>query len=183
MSISSDCRTWPVRSWPTGGPVPARTWSRASQNYYCEKDYSANDLNMRRKAEVLQYNQKQNKWTKSQRYSYLVNHRTGFIKKEFPSDRETQLLFNAGVKIPPFPGNILCDKIIPNIPRSSKFLLVTGNKGKTIPKNPQSSSNVPLDRRNPQYLYYDKSVPLTLWKYRIQYGSQGGKNLVVNKNI
>lgn len=184
MSISADCSTWSSNNWPTGGPIPTRTWTRESKTFYCSDEFTRNQLNMRRKAQVLQHNQNQNNWTKSERYSYLVRNKTGTIKTKSPSLHSQQILFNGGVYIPNSPNRILCSNTkTPSIPKSSNFLLVTGNRGNTILRNPTSSSNVPLDKKNPQYLYFDNSVPLTNWKYKLQYGSQGGKNIVVNKNI
>lgn len=163
MTDSSDSCSW-NKKWISGGPTPARTWTR--ENYgnrcsYLQSLYTQNDLNMRRKAEVLQYNTKQynnNRWTKSERFAYLSKNRVGRIKNNSSTNKSD-----------------ICDNS--HVSRSSRFLLFTGNSNFYRPKFPTSFSNVPKDSKNNQDLYYDKSVPLTLWKTQLQYGTSGGKNL------
>ena len=55
MSFSTDCSLWPSKKWPTGGPIPTRTWNRETRTYYCSYEYSRDELNMRRKAQVLDH--------------------------------------------------------------------------------------------------------------------------------
>lgn len=89
--------------WPTirpynGGPFPTFTWARYvppcpcketavntnTKQEYCLERYTQEDLSMRRKAHVLNYNN-QGKHTKTDRYSYLAKHNSSkvFGSKDF----------------------------------------------------------------------------------------------------
>jgi hypothetical protein len=57
------------------------------------------------------------------------------------------------------------------VARSSKFLLNTGNFGLTMPSNPGYFSDVPTNSRGPTKLFFNKTIPLTRWKYHIQYSN------------
>lgn len=150
----------------------------------CGIDFSLEELDMRRKAEVLQYNSQQNNWTKNERFSYLVKNKTGIIKNKIPTSLKNQIRFNAGVYSAPTTYKLICDPIknkkkisvdenvvFGRVPRSSKFLLNTGNFGLTIPSNPGYFSNVPTNSRGPRELFFNKTIPLTRLKYKIQYSN------------
>lgn len=150
----------------------------------CGVDFSLEELDMRRKAQVLQYNSQQNNWTKNERFSYLVKNKTGIIKNKAPTSFKNQIRFNAGVYSAPTTYKFICDPvknkkkisiqeniIFGRVPRSSKFLLNTGNFGLTIPSNPGYFSNVPTNSRGPRKLFFNKTIPLTRWKYKVQYSN------------
>lgn len=61
-------------TWPSGGPEPPRLWSR-SQGNPC-LNISTNELDMRRKAEVLKYTNNAISQTKSQRFAYIAKRKT-----------------------------------------------------------------------------------------------------------
>ena len=150
----------------------------------CGIDFSLEELDMRRKAQVLQYNSQQNNWTKNERFSYLVKNKTGIIKNKSGTSLKNQIMFNAGVYTAPSTYKLICDPVknkreisiqenivFGRVPRSSKFLLNTGNFGLTIPSNPGYFSNVPTNSRGPRELFFNKTIPLTRWKYKIQYSN------------
>ena len=63
--------------WPTvqpfnGGPYPTRTWSRFIPPCPNYSNFTTSDLNMRRKAEVLQHKKNVSNRTKKSRYAYLA---------------------------------------------------------------------------------------------------------------
>ena len=57
----------------------------------CGIDFSLEELDMRRKAQVLQYNSQQNNWTKNERFSYLVKNKTGIIKNKSGTSLKNQI--------------------------------------------------------------------------------------------
>jgi len=150
----------------------------------CGVDFSLEELNMRRKAQVLQYNSQQNNWTKKERFSYLVKNRTAIIKNKPPTSLKNQIRFNAGVYSAPTTYKFICEPVenkkkisiqenivFGRVARSSKFLLNTGNFGLTMPSNPGYFSDVPTNSRGPRQLYFNKSTPLIGWKNNIQYSN------------
>ena len=63
-------------NWPDGQPNPTRTWSRSqgnSANQLNIQRFGMFQLDMRRKAEVLQHKNNRNNMTKKERFAYLVN--------------------------------------------------------------------------------------------------------------
>lgn len=118
-------------------------------------------LDMRRKAEVLQYKKNSFNWTKLQKYAYLAKHPIG-INEQLPKLSISQInRFNAGLYLPPT-RTLVCDSFL----HSSKFILNTGDNG--LIKSSHSASNVPNMSKS-EYLYYDSSIPLTNWKSQIKF--------------
>jgi len=69
------------RSWPSGGPEPPNTWSRTTNSCIANASYSIEDLDMRRKAEVLQYKKNSTNMSKKQKFSYISNNPIGQKQK------------------------------------------------------------------------------------------------------
>jgi len=61
-------------TWPNGGPEPPRLWTRASGDPCL--NIPTEELNMRRKAEVLQYTNNATKQTKNERFAYIAKRKT-----------------------------------------------------------------------------------------------------------
>lgn len=146
-------------SWPRGGPEPPNTWSRTTNSCASNAAYSIKDLDMRRKAEVLQYKKNSSNISKKQQFSYLSNNPTG-QKTKISVTPVQQALFQYGVYTPPPLNTQLCS-----------------TNTRTILSRP-TSSNVPFESN--VFLYYDPSVPLTNWKTQRVFTNTGGKNLPVN---
>lgn len=148
--------------WPNGGPEPANTWSRTTLP--CVDAYSTQELDMRRKAEVLQYKQNSLHWTKKQKISYLSKNPIG--KNKTRATPTQQLLFNYGVYTPP-----LASKNCSNY--NGIYMFTSGY----MLSNPSSASDVPTTNMK---LYYDPNIPLANWKTQRHFTNAGGKNLPVN---
>ena len=64
-------------NWPDGQPTPTRTWSRGQGNSTNQQNiqrFGMFQLDMRRKAEVLQHRNNRNNLTQKERFAYLVKH-------------------------------------------------------------------------------------------------------------
>lgn len=62
-------------NWQDGQPNPTRTWERNEGNSNQQaliQQYGQQELNMRRKAEVLLYKNNTSNWTKKERFAYLA---------------------------------------------------------------------------------------------------------------
>lgn len=153
--------------WPNGGPEPPNTWFRSSIPCVENNLYSRDELNMRRKAEVLQYKSNSIKWTKKQTISYLSKNPIGINKRRATPTQ--QMLFNYGVYTPPLPSTD-CSNY------NGIYMLSNGDDG-TILCNP-STSDVPTTNFD---LYYDIKVPLTNWKSQRKFTIAGPKNIPMNK--
>jgi hypothetical protein len=149
------------RSWPSGGPEPPNTWSRTTNSCIANASYSIEDLDMRRKAEVLQYKKNSTNMSKKQKFSYISNNPIG-QKPKFPVTPVEQALFNYGVYTPPPINTQIC------------------SDNTNIIFSRPTSSNVPFNPKKKVFLYYDPSVPLTNWKTQRIFTNAGGKNKPVN---
>ena len=67
-----------------GGPSPSRTWFRGSLNCSTMQGFGEEAINMRRKAEALQYRQNQTRMSKAQRWAYAVKHKSTIINPVCP---------------------------------------------------------------------------------------------------
>ncbi len=81
MSNNACSCNWPKSS--NGGPNPSRTWFRGSLNCSGRFNLSLNEINMRRKAEVLQHKQNQLGMSKAQKWSYIVNNKSTNINPQY----------------------------------------------------------------------------------------------------
>lgn len=70
---------WPNISPFNGGPYPTRTWSRFLPQCPNYNNYSQYQLDMRRKADVLQYKNNRSNRTKKSRYAYLAKSNNSVI--------------------------------------------------------------------------------------------------------
>ena len=71
-------------NWPDGQPNPTRTWERGqgdSNQQAIIQQYGQQELDMRRKAEVLLYKNNTSSWTKKERYAYLAKHPNRFLRQ------------------------------------------------------------------------------------------------------
>ena len=103
MSINNNkCGgSWPTSSPFFGGPFPTRTWTRDSLN--CNITTPQNQLDMRRKAEVLLHKKNSLNITKKQKFAYLSrnpnkqitsNNKLLFSSSTFSDVPGNSILFN-----------------------------------------------------------------------------------------
>jgi hypothetical protein len=133
---------------PTSG-LAVMPWSRYSNPIIdlSGTGVTYDDMRMRRKAEVLQYNQNSNKLTKQQKWT-MMNNGTLQKKKSWASQ---------GISTNPNARNL------PFAPNSSTVLLYTtadcsDNQTTASIRIPTTSSDVP---GKPMDLYLDPTIPLT----------------------
>lgn len=74
---NDDCTRKKGGKWPSippynGGPFPTRTWTRYVPPCPNYENFTKEQLDMRRKAEVLQYKNVKSNRTKKERYAYLA---------------------------------------------------------------------------------------------------------------
>jgi len=155
--------------WTRGGPEPPNTWSRATIPCMDTSRYTRDELDMRRKAEVLQYKQNSLQWTKKQKISYLSKNPIGQPKQNMVTPIQ-QLLFNYGAYTPDKPSN-QCVKY------NGIYMINVFDQGEIF--TPPSASNVPFSNNNEQ-LYYDTRVPLTNWKRQPLFANNNTMNVPVN---
>lgn len=120
--------------WPNGGPEPARLWTRASGEPCI--NIPTEELNMRRKAEVLKYTNNSTRQTKNQRFAYVSKRRAN----------NTDGLSCASSDIPPLPAsasNVPGNQLLylnPSIPLT-RFITQRQFKG-DIGKWPQTTTSI-----------------------------------------
>ena len=84
---------WPILPKYNNGPLPTRTWSRIETQPPDYTKYTTEQLNMRRKAEILLYKNNSDNQSKAKKWSYLSNSRNNIkicsnnqnAKKAIPS--------------------------------------------------------------------------------------------------
>ena len=133
-----------------GGPFPPRLWSRATDECV---DFSTDELNMRRKAEVLQHKKNKSNISSKTQFAELVRGNGPYRKRSW--------------------GTQNIDFTNPNVNKLSEtnqFTLLCPNKEKLCALT--SSSDVP---GKIQLLCMDRSIPLTRWIPRRTYGASGNK--------
>jgi hypothetical protein len=129
-----------------GGPQPPNLWSRAT-NTNCINGYSPTELNMRRKAEVLKYKGNENKLTKKQQWSRIINGNGPLGKKTWASQNDLGSNPNIYGLTPTTSGN----------GTSLNLCAPTEATSSSIKCSPSTASDVP----GPEVLLcYDPSVPL-----------------------
>lgn len=85
-------------SWSDGQPNPTQTWTRGEGN--CNQSiiqqYGQQEIDMRRKAEVLLYKNNTSKWTKKQRFAYLAKNPNRFLRQNPATNScsTTQIAYN-----------------------------------------------------------------------------------------
>jgi hypothetical protein len=115
----------------SSNPIPHNLWTRARTDCYDTTKNTADELAMRRKAEILKYKGTQNKLTKKQQYAKIVNGQGPLGKKVWANQNVVDLNTN-----------------INNINNT--------DKQKNNIQTPSSASDVPGNI----LLYNDNSVPL-----------------------
>lgn len=97
MSSYGSCNDY-GGNWSDGQPNPTHTWHRSQGN--CNKSitqqYEQQELDMRRKAEVLLYKNNTTNWTKKQRFAYLAKNPNKFIRQNPATNScsTTQIAYN-----------------------------------------------------------------------------------------
>jgi len=132
--------TTPSLACSSTPPNPPNVWTRVRSDCYDYENgnYTSFDINMRRKAEILKHKGNQNKLSKKQQYSKIINGHGSSRKKVWAN--QTDLVTNPNVN---------------NVGTRSGNTIVLSDCSNNIP-TPSSHSDVPGDI----LLYYDKSVPL-----------------------
>ena len=132
------------------GPTPNRIWTRSSNNCSYVYNYTEEQLNMRRKAEILKYKKNSSNLTKKQQWSRL-NRGYGPNRKKVWAT-QNQFTTNPNTS---------------NLPRVNNTLICSNS---IVNCSSTSSSDVPGPIMN---LCFDKNVPLTRYivRRRYPYGS------------
>ena len=134
-----------------GDPKPPREWTRGSTGWPCgysKVNYS--DLDMRRKAEILQYNSNFNKLTKKEKWAKIAKGQWT-ANKAYAS--QNQEVTNPNTK---------------NLPQSGNLLLCSSNVSNC---SSTTASDVP---GTPQTLCFNANVPL--YNYKTQRVWNAGAN-------
>lgn len=93
MSYCESCNDY-GGNWPDGQPNPTRTWEREQGD--SAQQCGQQELDMRRKAEVLLYKNNTSSWTKKERLAYLAKHPNRFLRQNPASNSctTTQIAYN-----------------------------------------------------------------------------------------
>lgn len=132
-------------------PIPPREWSRTNNSCSENTSTSIEDLNMRRKAEILKYKQPGNSLTQKQLWTKIAKGKWN-NKQAWAS--QTQTVSNPNIQgLPQNGNNLLCNKPTVNCAYST-------------------SSDVPGKQT---ILCLNEDVPLVMYKKRYQYKAGGNK--------
>jgi hypothetical protein len=138
-------------SFPNGGPEPPRLWSRFNINCSPYSNFSKQQLDMRRKAEILQYKNNSSNLSKKMKWSQLSRGVNSYNKKTWATQSDT--FTNPNVrKLPRVNDTLVCPQN-PVICSQSTYSDVPGNTT----------------------LCYDKNVPLVNYIVARQYNAGGSK--------
>ena len=159
------CRRVPPRNFFPNPPIDGseRPWSRA-RGFQCLDGFTDEQLDMRRKAEILKYKNNNANLSKRQLYSRRaraigVEQKT-WATQPFISGNTTVTFDNKSINSNTNPN-------IRNLKRIKNILICPSKKNPIC--NPSSNSNVPGYKE----LCYDKTVPLIGYKERISYSKIG----------
>jgi len=157
-----------VKQTICGGPDPPRVWVRDSGECYYNEGFSLEDLNMRRKAEILKHNRKFNRPTKKQWYAQLArgNIRT---KQTYATQSTTYTNFNTGGCAGPNPP---CRQQTGRVGPGTPDGTIIECENPLIMCASTTASDVP---GRPQVLCYDRNVPLTNFIKRYKYSGNDNK--------
>ena len=159
------CRRVPPINFFPNPPIDGseRPWSRAT-GFQCLDSFTDEQLNMRRKAEILKYKNNNANLSKKQIYSRRAR-AIGVEQKSWA----TQPFISGDVTIT-FDNKSINSNSNPNIRKLERVenILICPSKKNPI-CNPSSNSNVPGYKE----LCYDKTVPLIGYKERISYSKIG----------
>jgi hypothetical protein len=138
-------------SFPNGGPEPPRLWSRFNINCSPYTNFTQEQLDMRRKAEILQYKNNSSKLSKKMKWSQLSKGINTYNKKTWATKSDT--FTNPNVR---------------NLPKVNNTLICARDP---ILCAPNTASDVPGNST----LCYDKNVPLVNYIVTRQYKAGGSK--------
>ena len=159
------CRRVPPINFFPNPPIDGseRPWSRA-RGFQCLDSFTDEQLNMRRKAEILKYKNNNANLSKRQIYSRTAR-AIGVEQKAWG----TQPFISGNTTIT-FDNKTINTKTNPNIRNLKRVenILICPSKKNPI-CNPSSNSDVPGNKE----LCYDKTVPLVGYKERISYSKIG----------
>lgn len=79
MTTNNCGGNWPSHNPYNGGPFPPRTWDRFIPTCPDYNEYTKDQLDMRRKAEILEYKNNRSHDTKKSRYAYLSKNGRGTL--------------------------------------------------------------------------------------------------------
>ena len=71
-------------NWLFGQPIPTRTWNRyqvGNGQQQLRDRFGSDNLEMRRKAEVLLHTNNRNNWTKKERFAYYAKNPKQYVKR------------------------------------------------------------------------------------------------------
>lgn len=138
-----------------GGPNPPRLWSREEINCSVTMEYSQYQLDMRRKAEVLQYKANSAHLTKKQQWSQNVRGAGPNAKKVWAN----QNVYGSNPNVQ-------------NLPRVGNTLILPCVNNNGIICSPSNASDVPGPNIE---LCYNPNIPLINYKVRRTYLAGGTK--------
>lgn len=159
------CRTVPPSNFFPNPPIDGseRPWSRA-RGFQCLDSFTDEQLNMRRKAEILKYKNNNANLSKRQIYSRTARaigvQQKAWGTQPFISGNTTITFDNKSINTNTNPN-------IRNLKRVQNILICPSKKNPIC--NPSSNSDVPGNKE----LCYDKTVPLVGYKERISYSKIG----------
>ena len=159
------CRTVTPSNFFPNPPIDGseRPWSRA-RGFQCLDSFTDEQLNMRRKAEILKYKNNNANLSKKQIYSRRARaigvEQKSWATQPFISGNATITSDNKSINTKSNPN-------IRNLQRIENILICPSKKNPIC--NPSSNSDVPGNKE----LCYDKTVPLVGYKERISYSKIG----------
>lgn len=159
------CRRVPPSNFFPNPPIDGseRPWSRA-RGFECLDSFTDEQLNMRRKAEILKYKNNNANLSKRQIYSRTARaigvQQKAWGTQPFISGNTTITFDNKSINTNTNPN-------IRNLKRVENILICPSKKNPIC--NPSSNSDVPGNKE----LCYDKTVPLVGYKERISYSKIG----------
>lgn len=159
------CRRVPPINFFPNPPIDGseRPWSRAT-GFQCLDGFTDEQLDMRRKAEILKYKNNNANLSKKQLYSRRARaigvQQKAWGTQPFISGNTTVTFDNKSINSNTNPN-------IRNLKRIENILICPSKKNPIC--NPSSNSDVPGNKE----LCYDKTVPLVGYKERISYSKIG----------
>lgn len=153
LSYMSTCRkvNFNGGNFVNGGPEPPRLWSRFTTNCSPYQNFTQNELDMRRKAEILQYKNNSSRLSKKMRWSQLSKGINTYKKQTWATQ-----------------SNVFTDPNVRNLSKVNDTLLCPRNP---VVCAPNTASNVP----GTSTLCFDKNVPLVNYIVPRQYKAGGTK--------
>ena len=140
---------WPIFPPFNGGPFPSRTWSRFLPPCPNYNNFSQYQLDMRRKAEVLQYKNNKSNRTKKSRYAYLAKSNNSVI---FGSPDHTNVSCVKSTRDSNVPGpamNLFIDSSVPVFGlRSVRSYGNSGSKDDKLVKLPTNIHDIDVINHN-----------------------------------